>query len=317
MPHDVTRESVIWAYRLILGREPESDSVVNGATSYSSIAELRKSLLESHEFRSIHPPRLLPLDAPPMRVECAVDDQVLSRLLSTVQKTWKRLGRERPHWSVLSAEQFLPENIQASESAFYESGRFDVQVLNSALVRANRSPRDFRTVFEFGCGLGRVTPYLATTFEHVIACDVSSTHLEQARLVIERSNANNVALTLVVQAFEFGMRDHFDLWFSRLVLQHNPPPLIAMILRRAFFLLNSGGLAVFQVPTYAINYEFRIEAYLEKIDNDHDIEMHVIPQDVIFQLARENGCVLLEVVEDGASGPSNKWRSNTFVLQKL
>jgi hypothetical protein len=235
VPREVTRDSVIWAYKLMLGREPESESVVTAALSNPSIAELRKAFLESQEFRS----RLIPLYAPPQHVECTADDRVLSRLLDRVQKTWIKLGRERPHWSVLANEEFLPKYIEGSESKFYESGKFDLHVLSSILARVNRTPQDFRTLFEFGCGLGRVTPYLAATFERVIACDISSSHLEHARFVIDRSKANNVELTLV-QDCEFGMSARFDLWFSTLVLQHNPPPLIAMILRRALFFAESG-----------------------------------------------------------------------------
>src|SRR5271169_236009 len=41
-----------------------------------------------------------------------------------------------------------------------------------------------------------------------------------------------------------------DLFFSIIVLQHNPPPVILGILDAAFAGLRPGGLAFFQVPTY-------------------------------------------------------------------
>jgi hypothetical protein len=83
-----------------------------------------------------------------------------------------------------------------------------------------------------------------------------------------------------------------------------------------FFLLNPGGLAVFQVPTYSTDYEFNIKTYLDNFNNDGKYEMHIIPQGAVFHIARENGCAPLEVVEDGKAG-GDEWRSNTFVLEKL
>lgn len=45
-----------------------------------------------------------------------------------------------------------------------------------------------------------------------------------------------------------GMADSFDLWFSYIVLQHNPRSAIAQILQRALSLLAPGGLAILQLP---------------------------------------------------------------------
>jgi SAM-dependent methyltransferase len=107
----------------------------------------------------------------------------------------------------------------------------------------------------------------------------------------------------------------FDLWFSRIVLQHNSPPIIALILRRALSLLAPGGVAVFQVPTYAKNYAFMLDRYLGRLDQDGQIEMHVLPQHVVFAIAAEAGCVALEVLEDGSIGIAN-WQSSTFAVHK-
>jgi hypothetical protein len=45
---------------------------------------------------------------------------------------------------------------------------------------------------------------LAATFERVVACDVSRSNLEHARVIVQQSNANNVELRLV-QSPDFGM----------------------------------------------------------------------------------------------------------------
>lgn len=47
----LTRDEVIWAYRLILGREPESEAMVEAQRQYNpDLATLRRGLLESQEF---------------------------------------------------------------------------------------------------------------------------------------------------------------------------------------------------------------------------------------------------------------------------
>jgi hypothetical protein len=136
-----------------------------------------------------------------------------------------------------------------------------------------------------------------------------------ARDVVARAGAGNVRFALVEDA-DFGMTEAFDLWYSRIVLQHNPPPIMAMILRRAFAMLAAGGMAVFQVPTYALGYRFGVAPYLAGLGKGNDIEMHVLPQPVVFRLAREAGCEPLEVLEDLSAGPSSHWNSTVFVIQK-
>lgn len=47
----ISREHVVWAYRLFLGREPESDSVIDAAMGgFHSVADLRAQFLGSPEF---------------------------------------------------------------------------------------------------------------------------------------------------------------------------------------------------------------------------------------------------------------------------
>jgi hypothetical protein len=49
-----TRDDVIWAYRLILGRDPESQSAINGHLCHETIAALRRTILNSEEFHGIY-----------------------------------------------------------------------------------------------------------------------------------------------------------------------------------------------------------------------------------------------------------------------
>lgn len=315
MVEPLSVEAVSWGYRLFLDREPESQIAVDRALTYGSVAAFREALLNCDEFsnRNRHGRARLSLDAPAIEVECDTDPVSAEILLSHVRDTWTRLGQERPHWSVLSAEQFLPEHAAGSETAFFGSGAKDAADLLAILTRNGFALDRLRHAFEFGCGLARVTPYLARAFERVTSCDISATHLEMARQVLAKSGAANVHL-LLADTTSFGMDGLFDVWFSRIVLQHNPPPIMAWILRRAFSRLAPGGVAVFQVPTYCRQYRFKTQEYLAARPALGEIEMHVLPQWAVFQIALETGCRPLEVREDGAIGLGSAWVSNTFVV---
>ena len=324
----ITTEEITWSYRLILGREPtEKDLLV--WQNVPSLAEMRRLCLASTEFRGSLERSLvdiaraaerrngqrLPIEVPPQHVEWQTDAATEARLIEHVMRTWTLLGREKPHWSVLSADNFLPDRIAETKTGFYASGANDVNRIASGLERHGRDPSEFGRVLEFGCGVGRVTPHLATRFAEVVGVDISTTHLDMARQATRDAGVGNAQFVLA-RAPDFGMSAPFDLWFSYIVLQHNPPPVMALILRRALTLLAPGGLAIFQVPTYAMNYRYEVTPYLAKPTETGTIEMHCLPQRVIFEIAAACGCVALEVREDTAAGPPAYWLSNSFIFTR-
>jgi trans-aconitate methyltransferase len=303
MSNDLTRETVRDAYRLLLGREPESEQVLNEALNYGSVSAMRRAFLVSAEFRAqpeLQPhPAVVPLDA--------------AALFAHVGDTWTNLGATRPHWSVLSDDRFAPDKIGRYRHEFFQSGARDRDLLLATLNRLGRVPASYPTLFEFGCGVGRVTSFLARSFPRLMACDVSTTHVAIAHEVLKQEKVRNAKLCLAgVQ--DFGMTEEFDIWFSRLVLQHNPPPLTAMVLRRALNLLNPGGLAHFQLPTYARGYRFKTKEYLEK--PSVGIEMHVLPMPAVFEIVAETACEPLEVWQDNSLGCLPGWVSSAITVWK-
>jgi SAM-dependent methyltransferase len=316
----IAREDIVYAYRNFLGRDPSSDECETWSAT-PTLTALRQAFVTSEEFQSIlgslgiTPQVRLPQILPPLQIEWQVDPVMEATLLDQVTATWTALGHDRPHWSVLSSDTFLPENMQANANLFYESGVSDVALIVNILDRHGLKPANLPYLVEYGCGVGRVTPHLAAIFAQVTGVDISASHLKMAKQEVSRRGCQNVDLRLA-RAPEFGMTEPFDLWFSYIVLQHNPPPIIAMVLRRAFEMLFPGGLAIFQVPAYTRGYKFNLAEYLVKPSAVGEIEMHCIPQPVIFRLAREAGLDILEVREDLAMGPPSAWLSNTFVFRK-
>jgi 2-polyprenyl-3-methyl-5-hydroxy-6-metoxy-1,4-benzoquinol methylase len=200
------------------------------------------------------------------------------------------------------------------EKEFFATGEHDMNRLCATIRRVGRDPVEFKVTHEYGCGLGRITNHLAERFERVIACDVSRPHLDLARARSDELGRVNIDYRLA-ELPELGMDERFDLWFTMIVLQHNPPPIMAMILRRALACLRPDGLAVFQIPTYSPYYGFHTEKYLESPVSQLGIEMHFLPQPILFKLIHESGCKILEIVEDGLVGDP-KCSSNSLVVTK-
>ncbi len=122
----LSSDDVRAAYRLILGREPENDSVVLAhAEQVETLEELRKKFFDSPEFR---PPvsraqPLLPLNWPPMDIELDATPEQLQAMRNHIEENWRQLGISDPHWSVMTHELFRAANIEQNKEAFYESGR--------------------------------------------------------------------------------------------------------------------------------------------------------------------------------------------------
>ena len=299
------------AFRFLLGRLPSLEEALGWAACPTDA--LRFRLMQTDDFRAALPAdavhMALDLLAPP--VVWQVDEPTAAALLARVQAQWIRLGEQRPHWSVDMRPEYLPDQIEAHRARFEASGDTDVAAMLTVLGRYGVTPREVPRVCDFGCGVGRMTRPLAAMFPSVIGCDVSQPHLALARAVSGPS-----ARFALVTVPEFGMFEPFDLWFSTLTLQHNPPPVIAMILRRMFALLQPGGVAMFQLPTERVGYRFDPAEYLGAPHTSEVMEIHALPQSVVFALAAEAGCVPLEVREDGLIWPPTVCISNRFVFTK-
>ncbi len=317
MPQPVTPDAVTWAYRLFLGRDPESPSVVESqCTVHRDIESLRHAFLHSPEFQAqsaaIHGLTLNGSE-PPMKIEAVQD---ITAMLEHIRRSWEQMGRERPHWSVLSDNQFLPDRIADSQKAFYASGAWNRDIFLAALRRNGVDPDRLSSCLEFGCGVGRVTSWLAAHFKKIFAVDISQPHLDLARRYLDGHKVRGVDLIRLQGIDDLDRLPQVDAVYSVIVLQHNPPPIIARVIQSFFARLAPGGCAYFQVPTYNSGYTFSERAYVAGEMRRSDMEMHVLPQAEIFRLAAQAGCEPLEVAEDGCTGLRTGERSNTFLFRK-
>jgi SAM-dependent methyltransferase len=319
----LTEAAVANAYRLILGRDPESPEVVAYHRSHRDEATLRRVLLASPEFAALYDQlgdaeraltgtrETLP---PRPQVEVAAEGGVRDDLWRRVARSWEEMGATAPHWSVLTFEQFKPENLEANRTAFDDSGEIDGRLVDAALARFRDAAPAGMTCLEIGCGVGRATAALARRFGKVVGVDISAGHLAVAESELRRRGTRNVELRQVRAIGDYATLPAVDFIYSRIVLQHNPPPVQAAILESALARLRPDGIALFQVVTHASGYAYSVQADRAARGG---MEMHVLPQPAVFAILDAAGMRPVEVQEDDAAGDDDRFRSHLFLARKV
>lgn len=315
----LTEQEVQWAYRILLDRHADAREVSEMLGRFGSVRALRRELLRSPQFKdkrvaNLYVPALSGNEGP-LSIERVEGAENLERMFDHIQRNWKRLGASEPHWSVITADEFKSSQIQGTRTAFYESGRGDAQRLSRTLERNGVDIASLKTCLDYGCGVGRVSRWLAESFAEVYACDISSEHLALARESLAEAGIRNVQTILLRRILDVTELPGVDLVHSIIVLQHNPPPVMAFLLAHLLRILKPGGVAYFQVPTYRAGYAFSSRDYLALADAQ-DMEMHVLPQPLVFAIVAGEGCRVLEVLEDHWTGCLPGDRSNTFLVRK-
>ena len=257
----------------------------------------------------------LPLHLPALPIDTVATNQELALCVAKIKTAWEHLGAVKPHFSVLSGEQFLPENLAASADSFWASGQGEAAIVRNTLNRYGFPALANGTCVEYGCGVGRVTMNLTAMFATVNAYDISANHLAIAKQRADELAVNNVIFHLCSEHF-LDEISPCNFFYSVIVFQHNPPPIIAELIRKALGSLRTGGIAIFQVPTYIVGYRFILGEWL-LADHTLDMQMHCLPQAHIFELISDANCKVLEVREDNWTGAPDTYISNTFVVQKL
>ena len=311
----ISREEVRWAYRMFLGREPETPEAVEGFLDATDLDDLRRRFMASGEFLSKQKGRpevgrYLDSTDIDVQVDCSPSD--LRRMLDGISKEWVGFGERDPHWSVIVDDDFLMRNIDENEDRFYQSGRADIGWVLST-IRRNRPNASFRNALDFGCGVGRLTLALAEHAEKATGIDISPPHLVWARKRAAETEIDNTHFKSISSIEDVEAERGFDLIISLIVLQHNPPPIMAKLFRALLQALSVGGIAVIQMPTYISGQSFSVDRYFSM--KQASMEMNFLPQPAIFDIIESSGCRVLEVREDGTMG-AFPGLSHIFVVER-
>jgi|GEM_PF-346629 len=309
-------------YRVALKREPDPAGLKEHARQLSasgSIDETINGFINSVEFHQKHIQkhivRMPFMNQSMPRIDNEYDKaspEQLKVISDKIKRSWEHLGQTRAHHSVLTNRDFLPESLEENIESFWNSGGGEVNVIEAILKRHQLSLNDVKTAVEYGCGVGRVTTPLSKCVCNMHAYDISQPHLNFAKQHAEEERAS-ISFHLVKDPLR--PLEKCDLFFSRIVFQHNPPPIIQQLIKNSLESLNPGGIAIFQVPTYIKGYSFRLQEWLES-DHALDMQMHCIPQRGVFDLVDQANCTLLELREDDGCSEPDVYISNTFIIRK-
>lgn len=249
------------------------------------------------------------------RIDCDVPPETLEKLFRHVQAVWSKLGEIEPHFSVLSHPQYMPAAFARHQDAFYASGADEFGAALRRLETLGLIPRRDGRAVEFGCGAGRVTRQLANAFAQVVGYDVSPNLLRLAEERFENQGVRNVDLRRIESVETLAVPPH-DFFYSKIVFQHNPPPIAKYFLDLMLGKLNVGGIAFFQLVTAMSDYRFDCDEYLSKMPNIGGKEIHALPQRQAFDIFERCGIVPREVVRD-ISAPGSNVISTLFVGQRV
>lgn len=121
---------------------------------------------------------------------------------------------------------------------------------------------------EIGCGIGRMTYWLARYFDKVIGVDVSDSMIEKARYYQDKFQLSNVDYRLTDGSrFEGIENDSIDFVFSYLVFRHIP--------RRDIIIQNLKEVFRVLKPAHMFLIEFRLDKRLLMAGNRYKIIKNV------------------------------------------
>lgn len=314
----LTDDEIRTAWLMILGREPDNERIY-AAYRHSELKTLRAALFASAEFRRRYAQGtrsagalLMAKKAMPPAV---AKPELLARMFERIQAQWTQLGDTEPYWSVVTDPRFKLERMEENRQTFFDTGDTDRQLIEAAL-RRNRIPQDpSRIGVELGCGVGRASIRIAPLLRELHCYDISPGNLALAERHAAEAGVTNIRFHLVRSFEQYERLEAFDFFYSRLVLQHNPPPVQRYLLQRVTAAARPGALMMFQAFTYWPGYSFDAEGYVSDDGRQHEMEMHCMTQETIFKVLAEGGCRVVEVMEDRSIGLTDGI-SCSFVARK-
>ena len=227
----------------------------------------------------------------------------------TTAENWDRLAAADAMWTVLTDPAKAGGKWAPNE--FFATGA-------SVLARIDEIERlgvklSRNVAVDFGCGIGRVSRWLAKCFSHVVGVDISAkmlelgeTHKEPgAGITFVLGNESNIPLA----------SSSADFIHSVIVLQHIPRSLQRLYLKEFTRIVRPGGTLYFQTPSagvYTNQSSFRTN--VQTPGGPAAMELHTFPRSEIESLLSENGCDLIQVRDDDSCGPGI--RSFFYVAQR-
>lgn len=165
---------------------------------------------------------------------------------------WRQWGRDDLLWGVASCPNKQKDGASPwTEEEFYALGQSDWQ---DFLGHWRQYGLNTQSCLEIGCGAGRITRQLISSFDHVYAVDVSDQMIYCAQTAT--ANSKNVEFSLI-DGLHLPQSDcSVKAIFSTHVLQHLDSVGLGFSYFREFFrVLDVGGTIMIHLPFYEFPFE--------------------------------------------------------------
>lgn len=227
------------------------------------------------------------------------------------QEQWDKLGSSDPYWAVLTDPE--KKDGKWNRDDFFNTGESEVRDLLQKIKRKGEDIK-FHTALDFGCGVGRLSRPLSERFRRVIAVDVSSSMLDEARRanrhITKIEFLHNPAANLSIIP-----DNSIDFIYSNIVLQHMPKNRQLIYIREFCRVLRPKGIFAVQTPSRCDlkswrGWAFRIAGnsllnFLRRIKYGSSgvMEIHILPKEVVLQTLAGAGMTVIDVERFDSAGP--------------
>ena len=171
------------------------------------------------------------------------------------KQNWEDLASLDPFWAILTDPKKKFGKWEKDE--FFQIGENEVNKVME-LSKKLKHPKEFKTVLDFGCGIGRVSRSLSKYFDECFGIDISDEMINQAKELNKNISNCKFQVSTKNDLKEFS-NERFDFVYSNIVLQHILSKTdVELIISEFLRVLKKDGLLVFQLPSY-IPWKYRIQ----------------------------------------------------------
>jgi SAM-dependent methyltransferase len=246
--------------------------------------------------------------------------------LKALQRNWDRLARKDPFWDMLTWPG--KDRGRWAPDEFFATGVSEIDDVMRYLDSLDVRLRTKRAL-DFGCGVGRLTQPLAHHFDEVCGVDIAPSMISLAREHNLHGERCRYFLNDSDDLSQFG-EGAFDFIYSKLTLQHMPPPYAKKFVAEFLRVLGPEGVALFQMagePTRrrapAVRRIRRAVRWLvpeplillyRRLRYGHLIDMYGISPSEVLEVVQRNGGEVVDVVQDSSAGRG--WTSFRYCVHR-